>query len=319
MRQMLEPYRWAALLLALALAKAEASPVPVQTTPKLKVVASTSDLAALAAEVGGDRIQVESLVRGNQNAQFAEPKPSYLLKLRQADLLIVAGLHLENNWLTRGLHGPPLISQSGNPRIQPGASGYFDASQYAEVLEVPTQVLTPDMQPFGNPHFWLDPENGRRIARALANKLSEMRPNDASYFADRFQAFSKRLSGAEKIWDEEMQPYRGRRVVTYHRSWTNFLKHFQLVSVGEIEPRPGIPPIHDHPTELINRMKRDNVKIILVEPYFELKTPNAIARETGAEVVVMPSSVGGVQGITDYFKLFDYDVALLAKAFKKAH
>lgn len=316
---MVERYRWASLLLALALASAAATLISAQAALKLKVLASTSSLAALAAEVGGDRIEVESLARGNQNPQFVEPKPSYLLKLRQADLLIVAGLHLENNWLTRGLHGPPLISQSGNPRIQPGASGYFDASQYAEILEIPTQVLTPDIQPFGNPHYWLDPENGRRIAQALANKLSEMRPNDASYFDDRFQAFSKRLSDAEKVWDAEMQPYRGRKVVTYHRSWSNFLKHFQLVSVGEIEPRPGVPPSQGHTTELVNLMKRENVKIILVEPYFETKTPNAIAQQTGAEVVVMPSSVGSEEGITDYFKLFDYDLRLLTNALKAIH
>lgn len=319
MKRMFERHRWAFLLLALALASAAATPVSAQLPLKLRVLASTSDLAALAAEVGGDRIEVESLVRGNQNPQFAEPKPSYLLKLRRADLLIVAGLHLEYNWLTWGPHGAPLISQSGNPRIQPGALGYFDASQYAEILEVPTQVLTPDIQPFGNPHYWLDPENGRRIAQALAKKLSELRPNDASYFHDRFQAFSKRLSDAEKAWDAEMQPYRGRKVVTYHRSWANFLKHFQLISVGEIEPRPGIPPSWGHTTELINRMKRENVKIILVEPYFELKTPNAIAQQAGAEVVVMASSVGGEKGITDYFRLFDYDLAKLTKALKAIH
>jgi zinc/manganese transport system substrate-binding protein len=208
------------VLIATLLAKA---------APKLKVVASTSDL--------------ESIIRGNQDPHFAEAKPSYLLKLRQADLLIVVGLQLEGAWLTEGHHRPSLMSQSGNPRIQPGASGYFDASQYAEILGIPSQPLTPDIQPFGSQHYWLDPENGRRIAQALANKLSELQPTDASYFKDSVQKFSDRLSDAEKTWDAEMQPYHGRRVVTYHRSWPNFLKHFQLVAVGEIEPSPR------HPTE----------------------------------------------------------------------
>jgi zinc/manganese transport system substrate-binding protein len=306
-------------LLALALSSAAATSAFSQVAPKLKVVASTSDLAALATEVGGDRIEVEYLIRGDQDPHFAQEKSSYLLKLRQADLLIVVGLQLEGGWLTQGYHRPSLITRSGNPRIQPRASGYFDASQYAEILDVPAQPLTPNIMPFGNPHYWLDPENGRRTAKALANKFSEMRPNDASYFEDRLQIFSKRLLDAEKVWDAEMQPYHGRKVVTYHRSWSNFLKHFQLVSVGEIETHPGIPPSRGHTAELINRMKSENAKIILVEPYFELKTPNAIARATGAGVVVMPSSVGGEKGITDYFQLFDYNLGLLTKALKAIH
>ncbi len=314
MKRFQEGYRWATVVLALAFATAAESPVFAQAASKLNVVASTSDLAALAAEVGGDRVQVESLIRGNQDPHFVEAKPSYLLKLRQADLLVVVGLQLEGGWLTRGVHGPPLLSQAGNPRIQPGAEGYLDASQYTEILGTPSQPITPDIQPFGSPHYWLDPENGRRIAKAIAEKLGELRPNDASYFGGRFDAFSKRLSDAEKVWDARMEPYRGRKVVTYHRSWPNFLKHFQLVSVGEIEPRPGIPPSRAHTTELINVMNQENVKVILVEPYFELRTPNAIARATGAEVVVLPSSVGGEKEVTDYFTLFNYDLALLTTA-----
>ncbi len=242
MQRILERHRWPALLLALALAGAAPSPVAAQVVRKLKVVASTSDLAALAAEVGGDHVEVESIVRGNQDPHFVEAKPSYLLRLRQADVLIVVGLQLEGAWLTQSHHRPSLISQSGNPRIQPGASRYFDASQYARILEIPNPPVTPSIQALGNPHYWLDPENGRSLAQNLANRLSEMRPGDASYFEGRFQAFSKRLTDAEKVWDAQMQPYRGRKVITYHRSWSYFLKHFQLVSVGEIEPQPGIPP-----------------------------------------------------------------------------
>lgn len=319
MRRVVETYLRTFSLLVVGLVGAAGIPISAQTAPRLKVVASTSDLAALAAEIGGERAEVESIIRGNQDPHFAQEKPSYILNLRQADLLIVVGLQLEGGWLTRGVHKPPLISESGNPRIQPGTPGYFDASQYAEILGTSSQPLTPDIQPFGSQHYWLDPENGRRIAKALAKKLGEMRPNDASYFNDRFQVFSKRLSDAENVWDADMLPYRGRKVVTYHRSWLNFLKYFHLVSVGEIEPRPGIPPSRSHTRELIALMKRENVKVILVEPYFELKTPNAIARETGAKVVVLPPSVGGATGITDYFKLFDYDLALLSTAMKALH
>jgi ABC-type Zn uptake system ZnuABC Zn-binding protein ZnuA len=288
-----------------------------QRTDKIKVVASTSDLAALAAEVGGVRVQVEYLIGGNQEPHFAQAKASYLLKLRRADLLIVVGLLFEGRWLTAtSRQRPSLLSQSGNPRIQPAAAGYFDASQHVDVLEIPKPPAIPDTQPLGNPFYWLDPQNGRTIAQALARKLSEIRPLYASYFEDRFEVFSKRLSDAERVWDAEMEPYRGRRVAVYQRSWSYLLKRFQLVSIGEIEPQPGIPPSRSHTGGLVDLMKSQNVKVILVEPYFEVNTPNTIAQETGAEVVIMPSSVEGAKGVDDYFKLFDHDLALLSRAFQ---
>jgi ABC-type Zn uptake system ZnuABC Zn-binding protein ZnuA len=266
-------------------------------------------------EAGGDRVEVESLIQGNQDPHFAQPKPSYLLKLRQADLLIVVGLQLEGAWLTEGHHRPSLMSQSGNPRIQPGAAGFFDGSQYVQVLEIPNPPVTPTIHAAGNPYYWLDPENGRTIARGLANKLSELRPNDAAYFEERFRAFSQRLSDAEKVWDAEIQPYRASKVVTYHRSWAYFLRHFQLVSVGEIESQPGLPPSRSHTREIISIMRRQDAPVIMVEPYFELKTAKAIAHETGTTVVVIPSSVGGAKGVGTYFRLFDYDLGFLTKAF----
>jgi ABC-type Zn uptake system ZnuABC Zn-binding protein ZnuA len=289
------------------------SAAPARAAPKLRVVTSTTDLAEIAAQVGGDRVEVESIARGYQDPHFVEAKPSFLLKLRRADLLIAVGLQLEIGWL------PPLITQCGNPAIQAGAKGYLDVSQYVEILEIPTGIVTRamgDVHPFGNPHYWLDPENGRRIARGIQQKLAEMRPQDSAYFEERFQAFSKRLDEAEKVWDAEMKPFQGSKVVTYHRSWPNFLKRFGLVSVGEIEPRPGIPPSPRHTVELMQMMRRDNVKVILVEPYFDLKTPKSIARETGAQVVVLLPSVGGEKEVTDYFQLFDYDISLLTRAFK---
>lgn len=318
MKQVVKAGHWAAVVLVMAVASAAPVSIASQAAPKLKVVASTSDLAALAREVGGDRVEVQSLLRGDQDPHYAQSKPTYLLKLRQADLFVVVGLALEGSWLTESHHRPSLMSQSGNPHIQPGASGYFDASQYAEILEIPKPPVMPNIYALGNPHYWLDPENGRRIAHALANKLSQLQPEDASYFADRFQVFSKRLSDAERIWDAKMQPYRGQKIVTYQRSWSYFLKRFHLVSVGEIEPQPGIPPSRSHTRDLIEIMKRENAKIILVEPYFELSTVNTIAQETGADVLVMPSSVGGAPGINDYFQLFDYDLALLAKALRRS-
>ena len=279
---------------------------------KLNVVTSTTDMAALAQEVGGDRVSVESIARGYQDPHFVEAKPSFLLKLRQADLLITVGLQLEIGWL------PPLVAQCGNPRIQVGAQGYLDASQFAEILDVPTGPVSRamgDVHPLGNPHYWLDPDNGRRIAKGIAAKLGELDPADASFFQERFQDFDKRLTEAEKKWDGEMKPFRGRKVVTYHNSFPNFAKHFGLNVIAYVEPRPGIPPTPSHTIELIGQMKRENCKVILVEPYFDLKTPNSVARETGGQVVQYMPSVGGEKDVTDYFKLFDYDIALLSKAF----
>lgn len=278
---------------------------------KLNVITATTDMAALAQEVGGDRISVESIAKGYQDPHFVEAKPSFLLKLRQADLLITVGLQLEIGWL------PPLITQSGNPRIQVGANGYLDASQFAEILEIPTGQVTRamgDVHPLGNPHYWLDPDNGRRVARGIAGKLGELDPSDASYFQERFQDFDKRLTAAEQKWDADMAPFRGSKVVTYHNSFTNFAKHFHLNVIGYVEPRPGIPPTPSHTLELIGLMKRENCKLVLVEPYFDLKTPNSVGAATGAKVQVYLPSVGGEKQVTNYFELFDYDIALLKKA-----
>jgi ABC-type Zn uptake system ZnuABC Zn-binding protein ZnuA len=302
--------RWTLTVFSLLLGML-ASPIAANAK-KLNVVTATTDMAALTQEVGGDKVSVESIAKGYQDPHFVEAKPSFLLKLRQADLLVVVGLQLEIGWL------PPLITQSGNPRIQVGAPGYLDASQFAEILEVPQGTVTRaegDVHPLGNPHYWLDPDNGRRIARGIANKLAEMDTGDAAYFQQRFQDFDQRLSAAEQKWDAEMKPYRGRKVVTYHRSFPNFAKHFGLDVIGYVEPRPGIPPTPTHTLELIQLMKRENCKVVLVEPYFDLKTPQSIGRATGAQVAVYLPSVGGEKGVDDYFKLFDYDIGLLTNAF----
>jgi zinc/manganese transport system substrate-binding protein len=285
--------------------------VPAAQAKKLNVITATTDLTALAQEVGGDKIDVESIAKGYQDPHFVEAKPSFLLKLRRADLLIVVGLDLEIGWL------PPLITQSGNAKVQVGGAGYLDASQFADILDKPSGQVTRamgDVHPLGNPHYWLDPANGRRIAKGIADKFAQMDPGDRAYFDQRFADFDKRLTDAEKRWDAEMAPYKGRKVVTYHKSWPNFAKHFGLDVVGYVEPRPGIPPSPSHTLELIGQMKRENVKIVMVEPYFDLKTPNSIGSATGAKVVVMLPSVGGKPEVTNYFQLFDYNLAQLTQA-----
>jgi zinc/manganese transport system substrate-binding protein len=280
----------------------------------VNVVTTTEDLASLAREVGGDKVKVSAIGKGYQDPHFVEAKPSFIFLMNKADLLIVVGRELEIGWL------PPLILQSRNARIQPGADGYLDASLSAKILDIPTGQITRamgDVHPQGNPHFWLDPGNGRRVAQAIQAKLSAMDPADAAYFAERYADFDRRLAEGEKRWDAALSPYKGLKIVTYHRSWPNFAERFGFDVVGYVEPKPGIPPSPAHTIDLMTAMKQMNVKILLVEPYFDLKTPNAIGRETGAKVLVMPPSVGGEKSITDYVKLFDYDVNLLATAIKE--
>jgi len=306
MRKLIYTAAIAVLTLALAPSTAHAA---------LKVVATTQDLESIAKEIGGDKVETESLAKGYQDPHFVEPKPSFILKLHSAELLIVVGRELEIGWL------PPLINQARNARIQPNGDRYLDASLTAKILEIPTGQITRamgDVHPAGNPHYWLSPDNGRKIAQAIQQKLSSISPSDAAYFASRYADFDKRLGEAEKRWTAAMAPYRGLKIVTYHRSWPNFTDVFGLEVIGYVEPKPGIPPSPSHTLELIEEMKRQQVKIIVIEPYFDAKTPNAIGRETGAKVVVLAPSVGGAKEVTDYFKLFDYNVSTLVSAIKES-
>ena len=280
----------------------------------INVVTTTEDLASIVKEVGGDKVSVDSIARGYQDPHFVEPKPSYIIRLHNADLLVVVGKELEAAWL------PPLITQSRNGKIQPNGAGYLDASLTARIVDIPTGQITRamgDVHPQGNPHYWLHPDNGRRVAKAVQNKLTELSGADADYFAQRYADFDRRLTEGEKRWKAAMAPYKGLKIVTYHRSWTNFAEEFELDVVGYVEPKPGIPPSPAHTLTLVQEMKRLGIKIILVEPYFDLKTPQAIARDTGASVVVMPPSVGGTKEVQNYIQLFDHNVKLLVSAIQK--
>jgi zinc/manganese transport system substrate-binding protein len=280
----------------------------------ISVITSTEDLAALVKEIGGDKVSVEALAKGYQDPHFVEAKPSFVLRLHTADLLVVVGRELEVGWL------PPLITQSRNSKIQPGGAGYLDASLTARILDIPTGQVTRamgDVHPQGNPHFWLDPRNGRLVAKAIQDKLTSLSPGDSAYFAQRYADFDRRLAEGEKRWQAALAPFKGTKIVTYHRSWPNFAEVFGLDVVGYVEPKPGIPPSPAHQLELTQEMKRQGIKIILVEPYFDLQTPNKIARDTGAKVLMMPPSVGGVKEVQNYLQLFDYDVNLLVSAIKE--
>lgn len=299
--------RTIALLVGLAIA------TPVMAAPP-KVITTTEDLAALVREVGGDKVAVESLAKGYQDPHFVEPKPSFIIKLHNADLLVVIGRELELGWL------PPLLTQSRNAKIQVGGAGYLDASAGVRILEIPTGQITRamgDVHPAGNPHYWLDPDNGRIIAKSIAAALTRLSPNDKAFFDQRYADFDRRLTTAQQRWAAAMAPYKGTKVVTYHRSWPNFTERFGLDVIGYVEPKPGIPPSPSHTIQLIAEMKRQNVKLILVEPYFDLKTPESIAREVGGKVVVLTPSVGGVKEAGDFIALFDYNVNLLISTLKQ--
>jgi ABC-type Zn uptake system ZnuABC Zn-binding protein ZnuA len=300
------------LLLTLGALTVAARPVAAQ----VKVVATTEDLASLAREVGGTKVSVTGLAKGYQDPHFVDPKPSFILAVSRADLLIVVGRELEIGWL------PPLINSSRNAKIQVGSAGYLDASGNVKILEIPTGQITRamgDVHPQGNPHYWLDPSNGRRIAQAIKDRLGQLDPGDRAYFDQRYADFDSRLAAAEKRWDAAMAPYKGAKIVTYHRSWPNFMERFGLNVIGYVEPKPGIPPTPSHTTDLVQEMKRQGAKLIVVEPYFDLKTPQAIVNAIGGgEVLVLAPSVGGSKEATDYIQLFEYDVNTLAAALKKA-
>jgi zinc/manganese transport system substrate-binding protein len=310
---------WIVCAFCFAFGLAVASPAAAQS--KLSVVTTTEDLASIAREVGGDKVEVDSIARGYQDPHFVEAKPSFILKLQKADALVTVGRELEIGWL------PPLITQSRNAKVQPGAAGYLDASLKARILDIPQGQVSRadgDVHPSGNPHYWLDPENGKIVAQAIAEKFSALKPADRAYFEQRLKDFVTRLTAAQQRWAALLAPYKGVKVVTYHRSFSNFADRFGLDVVGFIEPKPGVPPSPQHTLDLINQMKKDGVKLALVEPYFDLKTPNKIAADTGGAVVVLLPSVGGLKcdaskkcEASDYIGLFDYDINLLVNAIKK--
>lgn len=290
--------------------------LPVTTAlAQLRVVTTTEDLAAIAREIGGDRIRVAAIAKGYQDPHFVDPKPSFILEVNRADLLILVGRELELGWL------PTLLTSGRNAKVQPGAAGHLDASQNVKILEIPTGQITRamgDVHAQGNPHYWLDPGNGRLIAQAIRDRLSQLQPADRATFDSRYADFDRRLAEAERRWDAAMAPYRGAKIVTYHRSWPNFVARFGLDVIGYVEPKPGIPPAPAHTIALIGEMKRQGVKVIIVEPYFDTRAPQAIASQVGGMVVELAPSVGGMPGTETYLALFDYNVRVLAAALKQA-
>jgi len=308
----------------------------VSAAPPLRVVTTTSDLAALARELGGQRVEVRAICSGLEDPHMVQGKPSFILAARDADLWIRIGLDLEIGW------EPVVIESSRNSRILPGRPGHLDAGLLIEPLDVPAGPVTRDqgdVHPSGNPHYWTDPWNGRLVARGIAERLVQLDPDGADHYRERRAEFERRLDTAmfgtallgrmtaDEVWaavranrlDERaaqagtsvggwwaaMRPLRGARIITYHRSWTYFAHRFGVHIVGEIEPKPGIPPSAAWLETLARRGRDEGVQIILQEPFYSDRAARRLAERIGAKVVVAPISVGGTPDAQDYLSLLN--------------
>ncbi len=276
----------------------------------VRVVTTTTDLASIATAIGGERVEVTALAAGAQDPHFLDAKPSSLLKLQRADLFVQVGLELEVGW------APTLLANARNPRILPGSRGFVDASQGIEALQIPSGADRSggDIHPFGNPHYWLDPANGRALAANIAAGLARVDPASAATYEAGRDAFLARLDAALARWQEEARPLHGVAVVAYHNSWPYFERRFGFRVTGFVEPKPGIPPSGRYVAELAEAMKRDGVRLILMSTFYDQKTANLVAKLSGAQVVTLANSVGGLEGADDYLSLFDLNLRRLLAA-----
>jgi len=299
-------------VLILGLATVLSATLPAQT--KLNVVATLPDYGSIAQAIGGDKVKVTSIARGTEDQHFVDARPSFVRVLNQADVLIEGGAELEIGWL------PPLVNGARNGKILSDAPGHLILSRGIRLLEVPTSPVDRsmgDVHPFGNPHFTLDPANGKIIADSIAETLGKVDPANADYYRANRDAFNKRLEAKLAEWDNLMKPFHGTKVVTYHKSFDYFIDHFGLELAGTIEPKPGIEPSPTHISALIPRVKEQGVKLIMVESFRPRKTPEYVAKASGAKLLLLPGSVDANEKVKDYFALFDYDVAQIVQALKQ--
>lgn len=295
-----------ALLAALLLAAA-----PSAARAQLEVVTSTTDLYDIAKAVGGTRIRASHISEGYQDPHFVEAKPSFVLKLRDADVWAFVGLDLEIGWM------PLLLQGARNEKVRPGGSGHLDVSTAIPLLDVPQGKVDRsqgDVHPLGNPHYWLDPENAKRIAHLFRTRFSQLDPQGAAEYAANEKSFSDRLDAAAKQWESQLALIRGKPVVAWHTSWRYFAEYTGMNIVGFMEPKPGVPPSPSHLAGLIQTMKRTGAKVIIMEPFYDRKMADFVARNTGATVLVLPPSVGGEKGIDDYITLMKRNISRVAEA-----
>jgi zinc/manganese transport system substrate-binding protein len=279
---------------------------------KIRVVATLPDLKALTEAVGGDLVEVDALARGTQNPHDLEVRPSLMVKVRRADVLVVNGLDLDN-WVELVVQG------ANNARVIPGAAGYVDASRGIQVLEVPTTRVDRsmgDVHPLGNPHYNLDPGMAPVVTGNILEGLARAAPQHRAAFEKNRQDFLARLEPAIAQWTKTLEPFRGAKVVAYHADWIYFLTRFGLVQEGNVEDRPGIPATPGHLTQLIRRMKDDKVKVVIVDPWSDQKLAARVAEEAGAKALVLAPGVGSVKGADNYVDTVAYNVNTLAQALR---
>ena len=276
---------------------------------KLNVVTTTTNLASIAESVGGEHVSVTSIGSGNEDPHFIQAKPSYMMKARKADLWIRVGLELEIGY--EGL----ILQGSRNPRIQINTPGHLDASEGILKLELPTGKVDRsmgDVHPMGNPHYWLDPYNGKIIAKNICQRLKQLDPEHTEDYDRNLAAFLSKLDNAMAGWVAKLKPFEHSKIVTYHRSWPYFANRFNLDVVAELEPKPGIPPGPGHILEVINTMKSEKAGVILMEPFYNRDDAEAVAKKTGSNVVVVPNAVN--EQVKDYIAMLDNVVNRLSEA-----
>ncbi len=279
---------------------------------KISVVTTTTTDLEAWTEMGGEIADVDSLTRGTQNPHDLEVRPSLMVKVHRADVLIVNGLDLDN-WVDLVVQG------ANNARVTPGAPGYVDVSRGVPVLDVPrTRVdrAMGDVHPLGNPHYTLDPGMAPIVTANILEGLARAAPQLRAALEKNRQDFLARLESAMTQWSRTLEPMKGAKVVTYHADWIYFLTRFGLVQVGAVEDRPGIPPTPGHLTQLIRRMKDDEVKVVIVEPWNDQKLAARIAEEGGAKAVVLAPGVGSAKGAATYLDMVGYNVNTLAQALR---
>ena len=279
---------------------------------KIRVVTTIPDLKSLAEAVGGDRVEVDSLTRGTQNFHEAEVRPSMMLKLRRAEVLIENGLDLDA-WVDVAVLG------ANNPKIVRGAPGRIDVSRGIPVLEVPSVRVDRsmgDVHPLGNPHFSLDPGLAPLITQTILDGLARLAPDRRVAFERNRREFLARLDGELSRWIKTMEPLRGAKVVVFHPDFIYFVTRFGLVQAGTVEDKPGIPPSPQHVVRLIRQIKEEKIKAILVEPWNDVKLAQRVAEEAGARAIVFASAVGAVKGADNYIAAIDYNIKTLAEALR---
>jgi zinc/manganese transport system substrate-binding protein len=279
---------------------------------KINVVTTTSDLRSITELIGKDKVDVTSIATGYQNPHFVDPKPSYIIKLSRADMFVTVGLDLETGW------SPQLLSSSRNPKIQKGSNGYVDASVGVTLLQVPSVINRGegDIHIFGNPHYWLDPINGKQIARNICDGLEKISPENKAFFEENLIAFDAKIDLKLKDWTQKMAQYKGAKIIAYHNEWVYFEQRFGLTIVDFMEPKPGIPPTPTQLVKIISEVKSNAIKVIISSPYFTTSSSDVVSQQTGAKTITLATSVGAFDPIKDYFDLFDYNIEKLIQGLK---